>query len=897
MNRNELERMLTQVDEQYVGEILEAEEMTAEQIPVITKKPHFVRYAAMAAAVCVCVVGGCWMLSKQGSIQTVPDTPDSGVSVGQSADTSIEEHVDYDLIWETPENFACIDYTWDAGGKSVKVTNPTLPFAADAYSIREAHFNLDANGTPENMYLIVHGGGGDNTIRITLHEKGHLFPANFFVDLSADAGREKPAIHIYETTKSYGEENTKQSFELYFIWNGVGFSMECDGISLQEAEQIAASFLNQTCAGLFAENDPSRYFALEQPLVASADFTMESTGGTHELDESCAFFAASPFGPTHFSGRYYLREDGSTANIQLSYINQDKTQAVDVTISGTGTMYAHGQLDSAQGADRNGTMLYGSHMMNDAVVSFRTNGWECQITANDMTDDEVLLFCDEIIEILETDFAETAAIAPEEYFFRDISEITTHRLDYQWNGLQEVHIEDPGLDIPMMLTCPRIYATGDDMAQFALFEYGDENGSANIYLNAHGDMGSVFPITGPDDGRKFNGVMVYGFSDAKNAGRKELYFLTKEGLGCSMVCHKLTEKQVLDIAKEIMDEKMSLQLLLEKTALSAEDAHNTQKDYTIEWEIPKRVPTVPDRNAGGKYDVFGTGIAAFPADEVTGYIYRDANGTPVNILVRTTIGEKQVSYTLSDAEEFYLEYFDADVSDFADSDKPEIHIVETKDSTGMMVYEMCFWYTGTAVSMTACNCTQEEALAYAETLLYDKPTVASASALVSDREIIDREDYLLVWDFGESYYVQSAEPDSSSEITYDISTRIEAPQMPFEVGEYTDFTGILYHDTEDTPFAVYLEYKTEKGSIKVQINDAEHPSLSPSGSLGCKGLSEEYGEPVILGMKTFSSRYRFCYTLDGTSVVVNATGYTADEAEQMIAAIFREKMTAKDFGA
>ncbi len=900
MNRNELERMLTQVDEQYVGEILDAEEMTAEEIPVITRKPHFVRYAAIAAAVCVCVVGGCWMLSRQGSVQTLPESPDSGVSVGQSADTNIEEHIDYDLIWETPENYACINYTWAAGGESVKVTNPTLPFAADAYSIREAHFNLDANGTPENMYLIVHGGGGDNTIRITLHEKGHLFPANFFVDLSADAGREKPAIHIYETTREYGEDNTKQSFELYFIWNGVGFSMECDGISMQEAEQIAASFLNQTCAGLFAENDPSRYFALENPLVASANFTMESTGGTHELDESCSFFAASPFGPTYFSGRYYLREDGSTANVQLTYSNQEKTQLVDVTISGTGKMYAHGQLDSAQGADRNGTMLYGCHTINGAVVSFRTNGWDCQITANGLTDDEILLFCDDIIEILGTDFAETAMIEPEEYFFRDVSEITAHYTDYVWHGLQEVHIEKPVLDIPLMQSSARFIVTSDGMAQFGILEYEKDgmasSGFARIYFDNHGDMGLDFPIRGPEDGRMFNGVMVYGFSDAANPDRKELCFITKEGLGCCITSHRLSEEQVLEIAKVIMDEKISLQLLLEKTALSEEDAHKPQKNYTIEWEIPKRVPATPSRNAGGKYDIFGTGTAAFPADEVTGYIYRDANGTPVNILVRTQIGEQHILYTLSDAEEFYLEYFDADVSDFTDSGKPAIHIVETMDSTGLMVYEMCFRYTGTAVSMTAYNCTQEEALAYAEILLRDKPTAASAAEMVSDREIIDRGDYLLVWDCGEFYYVQLAEPDTSSEITYDISTRIEAPQLPFEVGTYTDFTGILYHDAENKPFAVYLEYKTEKGRIKIQINDAEHPSMSPSGSLGCKGLSEEYGKPVILGLEISDNHQRLCYTLDGTTVVVNATGYTADEAESMVAAIFSEKLTAKSFG-
>lgn len=608
MNRNELERMLTQVDEQYVGEILDAEEMTAEKIPVITKKPHFGRYAAMAAAVCICVVGGCWMLSKQGGVPTAPDEPN--VSVGQSADTSIEEHAEYDLIWEqVPAEQVCIDYTLEAGGASVSISKPILPFITAGFTNTRSGFYFDENGTAVNAYAWL----SDDYSSIDLHlsDKGSLFPSSFFVDFSSDAEREKPAIHIYDRTQEEGS----LAFDLFCIYNGVGLTLETKGFAASEAESIAASFLTNgyTVQKLWEENDPSRYFALENPLVASADFTIESTGGTHELDENCRFFAASPFEPTHFSGRYYLREDGSTANMQLTYSNQEKTQLVDVTISGTDKMYAHGQLDSAQGVDRNGTMLYGSHTMNDAVVSFCTNGWDCQITANGMTDDEILLFCDEIIEILGTDFAETAAIAPEEYFFRDISEITTHRLELQWNGLHEVHIEDPQLNIPLSLTCPRIYATGDGMAQFALFEYGDESGSANIYLNAHGDMGSVFPIRGAEDGRMFNGVMVYGFSDAANAGRKELYFITEGGLGCSMVCHKLTEEQVLNIAREIMDSGISLQLLLEKTAISGEDAHAMEESYTVEWETAKKIPATPNRNAGGKYDIFGTGTAAFPA--------------------------------------------------------------------------------------------------------------------------------------------------------------------------------------------------------------------------------------------------------------------------------------------
>ncbi len=903
MKREELKRMLSQVDEQYIAEIIDAEEMTYEAAPAPRRAGRFAGWAAIAAAVCICTVGGGLLL---GGVQDMPETSSQAsqspsVSVGTSTDTRIEEHEAYDLIWETPENDACIDYTWDAGGESVKVTNPALPFAADAYSIREAHFNLDANGTPENMYLIVHGGGGDNTIQITLHEKGYLFPANFHVDLSADAGREKPAIHIYETTNFYGEDTAKQSFELYFIWNGVGFSMECDGIPLQEAEQIAASFLNQTCAGLFAENDPSRYFALESPIIVSADFTMESTGGTALVGEESPFFIVTPFGPTYFEGSYYLREDGSAANILLSYSNQDKTQNAEVIISNTGKMYAHGQLEAEGGVERDGVTLFGStaedgstvlsfnanriEIVDNGETKFSFNGWDCQITCRGMSNDEVICFYDDIAMTLKTIAGiEQPAHA---YFFRDVSEITSHRLDQVWNGLHEVPIEEPELNIPLTLTSPRIYATGDGMAQFALFEYGDENGSANIYLNAHGDMGSDFPITGEADGRRFNGVMVYGFSDAADPDRKELYFLTKEGMGCSMVCHKLPEDRVLNIARQIMDAGISLQLLLEKTAIPEKEA------YTVEWETARKTPATPNCNAGGKYDIFGTGDIAFPADSVSGYIYRDKNGTPVNILVRTTIGNKQVFYTLSDAEEFYLQYLDADTSGDEDSDKPVIHITEAKDSTGLTVHELYFQYPGTAVSMITYNCTAEETLAYAGILLRDKPTAASASETVSDREIHDRGDYLLVWDRGPVAYVQLAEPDDASERTYDNSTRIKAPQLPFDMGTYTDFAGILYRDTENKPFAVYLEYKMKKGSIKLKIYDAEHPSMSPSGSLSCMTLSEEYGKPVLLGLAVSDNHHRFCYTLDGTSVVVDATGYAADETEQMVAAVFKEKLTAK----
>lgn len=427
MNKNELKQMLSQVDERYIAELLDAEEMTAEEIPVISKKPQFGKYVAIAAAVCICVAGGCWMLSKQGGVQTVPDSHDSGVSVGQSADTSIEEHMEYDLIWETPENFACIDYTWDAGGESVKVTNPTLPFAADAYSIREAHFNLDANGTPENLYLIVHGGGGDNTIRITLHEKGHLFPANFFVDLSADAGREKPAIHIYETTSLYGEENTKQSFELYFIWNGVGFSMECDGISLQEAEQIAASFLNQTCAGLFAENDPSRYFALEQPLVASADFSIESENGiplhAFELGNHPVSFDTDAFFDAAMGGSVYLREDGSAANLHYMLTGADGRTAL-IIMSRTGEMFAHGQLEQEGGVQHDGVRIYGCHETEQlSALAFHAEGTDFLIELENCSDAETIALVDALLLHADDTFQKIAAPQDSVDFFQNTDTI------------------------------------------------------------------------------------------------------------------------------------------------------------------------------------------------------------------------------------------------------------------------------------------------------------------------------------------------------------------------------------------------------------------------------------------------------------------------------------------
>lgn len=410
MKREELKNMLSQVDEQYIAEILDADEMTSEATPVPALPKRFAVWTAAAAVLCICMVGGGFLLSRN-TPQAIPENPLTAVeSIPETAETSEDTVIEYDLVWETvPEERACIDYTLQAGGENTAIKVPVLPFIAAGFTNTRSGFYFDETGTAVNAYAWL--SNDVSSIGLTLSDKGHLFPSNFFLDLPDESAAGKPVIHIYDTT----EEGGAPEFELYCIYNGTGLSLETKGFSASEAEEIAASFVTGGCTvqKLWEMNDYSKYFTLESPLPVSADFSLETEGGVHELDETSPFFDLSPFGPTDFAGRFYLRENGSTANIRLEY-RSDDGRSVTVTASETGGMYAHGQLTGDGGTERYFDMLYGSRTEDGgSVLSFHLNSWDCEVIGYGMTDEEMLLFYDELAAYLKQNFGDTVFLDAE----------------------------------------------------------------------------------------------------------------------------------------------------------------------------------------------------------------------------------------------------------------------------------------------------------------------------------------------------------------------------------------------------------------------------------------------------------------------------------------------------
>ncbi len=260
MNRNELEQMLTLVDEKYIAELGDGEETTSD---VTVQKPsirRFVPWAAAAAAVCLCVVGV--GLLQRGELRT-------GTEV-QLADNTASDSPDmggYDLIWEEAENFACIDYVYDAGGECISGGVPVLPFAIpelDPAHDSRHYFYLDESGNPVRMSLIL--SGEDKSLYLTLCDEGRVYPTHFEADFSADASRSNPVLHIYDMTS---EIDKSPNYELYFIHNGVGMSMETFGYTAEEAIDVAAILLKEgySAAELWKMQSPEHSEAVPYTII------------------------------------------------------------------------------------------------------------------------------------------------------------------------------------------------------------------------------------------------------------------------------------------------------------------------------------------------------------------------------------------------------------------------------------------------------------------------------------------------------------------------------------------------------------------------------------------------------------------------------------------------------
>ena len=560
MKREELKNMLSQVEEQYIAEILDVEEMTSEAAPVPARPKRFAVWTAAAAVLCICTVGGGCLWWTQVHRQELPQQSAESGGEATAMQAGTVQRTTYELIWEEiPEERACIDYTLEAGGENTAVQKPVLPFVTADFTETRSGFYFDENGTAVNVYAWLSDDA--KSIRLTMSDKGYLFPSNFFLDFSEDAGRECPVIHVYDMT----QEGGVLGYELYCIYDGVGLSMETKGISATEAEKIAASFLTDGCTvqKLWEMNDYSQYFTLEQPVPVSADFTLETDGGVHELDETSPFFDLSPFGTTDFAGRFYLRENGSTANIRLEY-RSDDGRSVTVTAGGSGKMYAHGQLAEDGGTERNSGRIYGSRTEDGGTaLSFRVCDWDCEIIGDGMTEEEMILFYDRLSAYLWENFGDTVFLHAEECFSRDVSEITTQRLDLVWNGLHQYPITDPGIFTGLGLQSAEVHCTGDGTPQHALLYYSTGQTSIDIFMSSYGEMGPVFPISGESDGFRRNGIMMYGFSDAQNPDHRELCFVTANNIGVHLICYGVDAEEILALADRLIESGNSPAQLLD----------------------------------------------------------------------------------------------------------------------------------------------------------------------------------------------------------------------------------------------------------------------------------------------------------------------------------------------
>ncbi len=319
MNRNELKRMLSEVEEQYISEIVDDEETTSD-VTMIRRTNHFGRWAAIAAAVCLCVVGGGVALGRMQQ-NSFADNPNS----------EVEELPEFDLIRESiPKELCIIDYTWEAGGENFKCSSPMLPFADSNFDEVRSTFFCDENGDAVNFYA--HLKNGEKSIQLTISDRGHLFPNNFFLDLSEDANRQKPAIHIYEMSRT----SERQKFELYYLHGGIGMSMETSGYTEEEAVAFAASLLrnNVTSKSLWeAANAEFDYEVIHEPLpepLLELSYTLEQEYG----NVSTSFTPSLPFEMTGFtsaSAICYLDSDSIVHNTFVNLLSEKGR--VSVTLS------------------------------------------------------------------------------------------------------------------------------------------------------------------------------------------------------------------------------------------------------------------------------------------------------------------------------------------------------------------------------------------------------------------------------------------------------------------------------------------------------------------------------------------------------------------------------------
>lgn len=556
MNRNEMEHMLSLVDEKYIAELCDSEETTSEVTPVRTSRRHIAAWAAAAAVLCIGIAGGGLLLGERLSL------------TGPTVSVADSEMKNYELVWQTEALNAIYCYTLEAGGESRDFNNCRMPFESEAIRYSGTVY-CDKSGNPVNAFFR-YTLNDTQQILVTLCDDGTLLPEECDIDLTKGADSGKPVIHIYEATHWY---------ELYYVHNGVGMSMQAY-CTPEEAAAFAAALLEHGISAAYvAENssegrltDRGDYLLVWGDLEGYTDTTVsiDLDGPEYGLQTITMPFDTLAF--SSYSGRIYCDTDGTPVNAAITFGNDVGTLSIKISDRGdyfTDCEVSCPELENV--ADKPIILIYPVEFTDSTSAKdlyemrFERDGTAFTVKAYGTPEEAeayaaALLHSDLTVETLCTDDAVTEDL-DSLYFSGDISAITRHRRDasYEVGG---GHIRAEGSTIPFSPdpftdAVTEIYFTEDGTPGNAHVVMTGENGMyADIFINGSGDMMSEFPTTGTSAGRPLNGILLYGFRSAEDEDYRELYFCA-ESIGCSLLCDGMTEAQILQLAKALMIERIT----------------------------------------------------------------------------------------------------------------------------------------------------------------------------------------------------------------------------------------------------------------------------------------------------------------------------------------------------
>lgn len=565
MNKNELKRMLSQVDEKHVAEILDTEETTS-SVTVIRRRSTFGKWTAIAAAVCLCVVGGGVVLGRmQGQ------TPFAG-----DPNSQVEELLEYDLIRESiPKELCVIDYTWEAGGENFKCSSPMLPFADSNFNEVRSTFFCDENGNAVNFYA--HLKNDEKSVQLTISDRGHLFPNNFFVDLSGDADRRNPAIHIYDMTQNADKPN----YELYYLYNDVGMSMETSGYTEKEAVALAAALLkDNTTAEKLHVNSFDGYKLVWETVPERQHYSpnCDVTGDAVNHENPALPFDTARFDTRHASFGFDTNDEPVYAFFGLA---DGQYTTVTVRIDDRGKIYNENfavDLSADAALDFPVIHIYdcswadGDITCESYELFCRYQGVGITIVASDCSSDEVINMAAALLKdnatvaklYADTMNSETKQEEPSnksEYFRLGIQ-----TLPMIWGEIDNVkmiyQLEDcaPFLDLSKyeFSGVADVYCIGGDTPNHAVIYQSSKSGkSIELCLSQEADMFGDMPF--PENGGvDYRSITLYGARAAAMGTLNVLSFIMND-TGFTARFDNLTDDEIFEIIDVLIDNSFSLQ--------------------------------------------------------------------------------------------------------------------------------------------------------------------------------------------------------------------------------------------------------------------------------------------------------------------------------------------------